>query len=248
MDGSGAAPTAWMYEDWNHHRIEIAKGNSGYPQIDPAEYRQMISMFINADIGIGTHAIGDKANTLALDVLSKLNPALRHRVEHAQVLTAADVGRFAKSGVIASFQPTHATSDMPWAEARLGTERVKFAYAWRSVIDAGGKVAFGSDFPVEDPNPLLGLFAARTRTDAKGAPPGGWMPEQKVTGDEALAGFTKGAAYAAFAEERRGVLKEGADADFAVLPIDPVAGDPGALLDARVQVTVVGGVDVYRAP
>jgi predicted amidohydrolase YtcJ len=223
-------------------------GSTGLLLLSPEEFEKRASEFSERGFQVAVHAIGDKANTLALDVLSKLNPALRHRVEHAQVLTAADVGRFAKSGVIASFQPTHATSDMPWAEARLGTERVKFAYAWRSVIDAGGKVAFGSDFPVEDPNPLLGLFAARTRTDAKGAPPGGWMPEQKVTGDEALAGFTKGAAYAAFAEERRGVLKEGADADFAVLPIDPVAGDPGALLDARVQVTVVGGVDVYRAP
>ncbi len=223
-------------------------GSTGLLLLSPEEFEKRASEFSERGFQVAVHAIGDKANTLALDVLSKLNPALRHRVEHAQVLTAADVGRFAKSGVIASFQPTHATSDMPWAEARLGPERVKFAYAWRSVIDAGGKVAFGSDFPVEDPNPLLGLFAARTRTDAKGAPPGGWMPEQKVTGDEALAGFTKGAAYAAFAEERRGVLKEGSDADFVVLPIDPVAGDPGALLDAKVQVTVVGGVDVYRAP
>lgn len=223
-------------------------GSTGLLLLSPAEFEKRATEFSERGFQVAVHAIGDKANTVSLDVLAKLNPALRHRVEHAQVLTEADVGRFAKSGIIASFQPTHATSDMPWAAARLGPERVKFAYAWRSVIDAGGKVAFGSDFPVEDPNPLLGLFAARTRTDAKGSPPGGWMPEQKVTGDEALAGFTKGAAYAAFAEERRGVLKEGYDADFVVLPIDPVAGDPSALLDAKVQVTVVGGVDVYRAP
>lgn len=223
-------------------------GSTGLLLLSLAEFEKRASEFNERGFQVAVHAIGDRANTLSLDVLSKLNPALRHRVEHAQVLTAADVSRFAKSGVIASFQPTHATSDMPWAEARLGPERVKFAYAWRSVIDAGGKVAFGSDFPVEDPNPMLGLYAARTRTDAKGSPPGGWMPEQKVTGDEALAGFTKGAAYAAFAEDRRGVLKEGFDADFVVLPVDPVAGDPSALLEVKVQVTVVGGVDVYRAP
>ena len=164
------------------------------------------------------------------------------------MLTEADVTKFAKHGVIASFQPTHATSDMPWAPQRLGPERVRFAYAWRALLATGAHVPIGRDFPVEDPNPLLGLDAARTRQDAKGAPAGGWLPEQVLSGDEALAGFTSGAAYAAFAEARRGVLKPGFDADLLVLPVDPVSDAPTKLLDAKVQVTVVGGVDVYRAP
>lgn len=221
---------------------------SGLMMLTPEVFEQRAHTFSERGFQVAVHAIGDKGNTLALDVLSKLKPELRNRVEHAQVLTADDVGRFAKFGIIASFQPTHATSDMPWAETRLGPERVKYAYAWRSVLDAGGKVAFGSDFPVEHPNPLWGLYAARTRQDHAGKPPGGWHPEQRVTGEEALAGFTTGAAYAGFAEERRGQLKVGFDADLVVLPVDPVDDEPKTLLDAKVQVTVVGGIDVYRAP
>lgn len=216
--------------------------------LGPDEFAARARRFSERGFQVAVHAIGDRANTLVLDTLATLDPALRHRVEHAQVLTAADVEKFAKHGLIASFQPTHATSDMPWAEARLGAERTRFAYAWRSVLKTGARVAFGSDFPVEDPNPLLGLYAARTRQDAAGQPPGGWMPEQVLTGEEALAGFTTGAAYAAFAEDRRGVLKEGFDADFVVLPVDPVSDAPRSLLEAKVQVTVVDGVDVYRAP
>ncbi len=215
--------------------------------LTPEVFAQRAREFAERGFQVAVHAIGDRANTVTLDVLATLDPKLRHRVEHAQILTEADVGKFAKYGIIASFQPTHATSDMPWAEARLGPERTRFAYAWKSVLNTGAHIAFGSDFPVEDPNPLLGLYAARTRQDAKGSPPGGWMPEQVLTGDEALAGFTTGAAYAAFAETRRGMLKAGFDADFVVLPVDPVSDAPTSLLGAKVQVTVVGGVDVYRA-
>ena len=221
---------------------------SGLLLLTPEVFRAKAHEFAERGFQVAVHAIGDRANTLTLDVLSTLDPKLRHRVEHAQVLTEDDVARFAKSGIIASFQPTHATSDMPWAPARLGPERTRFAYAWRSLLDSGAHVAFGSDFPVEDPNPLLGLYAARTRADASGQPQGGWMPEQKISGDEALAGFTKGAAWAAFADERRGQLKPGFDADFVVLPLDPVSDAPAGLLTAKVQVTVVDGVDVYRAP
>lgn len=216
--------------------------------LTPEVFEEKAKAFAERGFQVAVHAIGDRANTVVIDALAKLDPKLRHRVEHAQVLTAGDVEKFAKAGLIASFQPTHATSDMPWASARLGAERTRFAYAWRSVLETGAHVAFGSDFPVEDPNPMLGLYAARTRQDAKGSPAGGWMPEQVLSGDEALAGFTTGAAYAAFAEEKRGMLKAGFDADFLVLPIDPVADGPKALLDAKVQVTVVAGVDVYRAP
>jgi predicted amidohydrolase YtcJ len=158
------------------------------------------------------------------------------------------VAKFAKLGLVASFQPTHATSDMPWAEQRIGPARIAFAYAWRSVLETGAHVAFGSDFPVEDPNPLWGLYSARTRQDQSGQPVGGWHSEQTLSGQQALAGFTTGAAYASFAETRRGQLAVGFDADFVVLPVDPVEGDAKSLIDARVQLTVVDGIDVYRAP
>ena len=216
--------------------------------LTPEAFEERARNFAERGFQVAVHAIGDRANSVVIEGLAKLDPKLRHRVEHAQVLSEGDVEKFAQHGLIASFQPTHATSDMPWAPARLGAERTKFAYAWKSVLDTGAHVAFGSDFPVEDPNPLLGLYAARTRHDAKGTPNGGWMPEQVLSGDEALAGFTRGAAYAAFAEGRRGQLAVGFDADFLVLPIDPVADAPKVLLDAKVQVTVVDGVDVYRAP
>ncbi|MGV3622464.1 MAG: amidohydrolase [Archangium sp.] len=221
--------------------------SKGHLLLTPDEFRARAKAFSDAGFQVAVHAIGDLTNALAIDVLKDLNGSLRHRVEHAQVLRAEDVEKFAKYGLIASFQPTHATSDMPWAEQRLGPERTKFAYAWRSVLSTGAHVTFGSDFPVESPNPLLGLYAARTRRDASGAPKEGWMPEQTMTGEEALAGFTTGGAYASFAEKRRGRLEAGFDADLVVLPIDPVTDAPEKLLDAKVQVTVVGGVDVYRA-
>lgn len=221
---------------------------SGLAVLEHRLLDQRAHAFATAGFQVAVHAIGDKANAETLDVLEKLPPNGRHRVEHAQLLREQDVGRFAKAGIIASFQPTHATSDMPWAEARVGPKRIQYAYAWRSVLDTGAHVAFGSDFPIEKPDPLLGLYAARTRMDVKGQPAGGWHPEQKVSGEEALAGFTTGAAYAEFAEQRRGVLKEGFDADFVALSVDPVEDPPDALLGAKVLVTVVDGVDVWRDP
>ena len=223
-------------------------GTTGLLLLTPEEFEERARNFSERGFQVAVHAIGDRANSVVIAALAKLDPKLRHRVEHAQVLTADDVTKFAKHGLIASFQPTHATSDMRWATERLGPERTRFAYAWKSVLASGAHVAFGSDFPVEDPNPMLGLYAARTRQDANGGPEGGWMPEQVLTGEQALAGFTTGAAYAAFAEERRGMLKVGFDADFVVLPVDPVSDAPKSLLGAKVQVTVVDGVDVYRAP
>lgn len=233
-----------------HQPYSDEPSQTGLLLLEPKDFAAKAKAFAERGFQVAVHAIGDRANTLVLDTLAELErekPGSRHRVEHAQVLSPADVGRFAKDDVVASFQPTHATSDLPWAEARLGPERVKGAYAWKSVLATGAHVAFGSDVPVEDANPLWGLYAARTRQDHQGHPPGGWFPEQRLTGEEALAGFTTGAAYAAFAEARRGRLKVGFDADFVVLPVDPVVDPPESLLDAKVQVTVVDGVDVYRA-
>jgi hypothetical protein len=142
-------------------------------------------------------------------------------------------------------QPTHATSDMRWAEARLGPERVAGAYAWRRLSGPRAPLALGSDFPVESPNPLLGLYAARTRQDARGEPPGGWLADQRLAGAEALAGFTSGAAFAAHEEARRGKLLPGFGADLTLLSVDPVTCDARALLDARVLATIVDGELVH---
>ena len=224
---------------------------SGLLLLTRAELETKAKAFADVGFQVAIHAIGDKANTKVIDVLSALEKSRaggRHRVEHAQILRGDDVPRFAANGLIASFQPTHATSDMPWAIARVGEERLKYAYAWRALLDSGAHVAFGSDFPVEDPEPLAGLYSARFRMDPQGKPEGGWHPEQRVTGEEALAGFTSGAAYAEFAEERRGSLSVGKDADFVVLSVDPVTAPAAELLKARVRATVVGGDEVFRAP
>jgi predicted amidohydrolase YtcJ len=185
-----------------------------------------------------------------LDVMERESAATgtkdgRHRLEHAQVMSAADITRLSALGVIASMQPTHATSDMPWAEARVGPERIRGAYAWRTILDSGAVLAFGSDFPVEEPDPLPGLYSARTRQDAEGNPPGGWTPSERITGEEALRAFTVGAAYASFAENARGMLREGMDADFVVLSVDPVSAPAPALLKAKVLLNVVAGAVVY---
>ncbi len=224
---------------------------SGLLLLSRDELEKRTRAFANKGFQVAIHAIGDKANTTVIDVLTLLEqsrPGSRHRVEHAQILRADDVKRFATGGLIASFQPTHATSDMPWAAARVGEERLKYAYAWRSVLDTGAHIAFGSDFPVEEPEPLAGLYAARFRQDALGKPEGGWHPEQRVTGEEALAAFTTGSAWAEFAEARRGTLAVGMDADFVVLSVDPVTAPASELLKAKVKVTVIAGVDVFRGP
>ena len=157
----------------------------------------------------------------------------RLRIEHAQVVRKQDVARFAELGVIASMQPSHASDDLRWADARLGSGRVDGAYAWRWFVQAGVKLAHGSDFPVEIVNPFWGIYAGITRQDAKGNPPGGWHPEQKLTLGETLSGFTSGAAYAAFAEDRLGILKPSYRADLTVIDRDLFQADPASVLGSR---------------
>tara|TARA_R110002096_G_scaffold435826_2_gene663590 strand:- start:126604 stop:128202 length:1599 start_codon:yes stop_codon:yes gene_type:complete len=193
---------------------------------------------------LGVHAIGDAGNRAVLDAFAEATTAypdadLRFRVEHAQILAAEDIPRFAELGVIASMQPTHATSDMPWAEQRVGAARIAGAYVWRSIWDSGAHVAAGSDFPVERVAPLLGVYAAVTRQDAEGNPAGGWHPEQLLTLEEAIRAFTVEAAYAAFVEDYRGVLKPGFVADLTVF--DRKLQPDATLLQTEVDMTVVGG-------
>ena len=175
--------------------------------------------------------------------------ALRMRIEHAQILDAAEIPRFARLGVIASMQPTHATSDMPWAATRLGDARVEEgAYVWRKLLDAGAVIASGSDFPVEEANPLLGFYAAITRQDAAGNPAGGWMPRQRMTREEALASFTRQAAFAAHAETVMGSIEAGKLADVVVLSRDIMRVAPREILSTTVTMTIVGGEFVYQRP
>jgi predicted amidohydrolase YtcJ len=248
LDGALGSRGAALHQDYSDE-----PGHRGLLLLSPEEYEARVRAFMARGFQVCTHAIGDRANTLVLDALTRAAEATgtkdgRHRVEHAQVMRLEDIDRLGQGGFIASVQPTHATSDMPWAEARVGPQRIRGAYAWQRLKASGAVLALGSDFPVERPDVLGGLYAARTRQDASGAPPAGWYPEQRLSGQEALEGFTVGAAYAAFAEARRGRLKPGMDADFVALSVDPVDAPPSELPGATVRLTVVAGTEVFRAP
>lgn len=194
---------------------------------------------------LGIHAIGDRANRNVLDALAPYaGKGLRFRIEHAQVVSPEDLRRFAALGVAAAMQPTHATSDMPWADERLGPARLAGAYAWRTLVESGAHVVGGSDFPVEEVSPLLGLYAAVTRQDPSGHPEGGWLPEQRLTLEQALRLYTVEPAWASFVEGKRGVIAEGAVADVTVL--DRELHPDKRLLDVRVLLTLVGGRVTYE--
>ena len=202
-----------------------------------------------AGFQVNTHAIGDRGVRNVIDAYEAagVKPEDRFRIEHFQVAAPSDFARVARDGIIASMQPTHATSDMYWAEDRLGPERIKGAYAWRTVLNSGARLAFGSDFPVEAVNPFFGIYAAVTRQDQKGWPAGGWYPDQKLTLAEAIRGFTRDAAYAAFEEGSRGTIEQGKLADFTIVEGDLYATPQSELFKARVRYTVVGGEVVYSA-
>jgi len=195
-----------------------------------------------------THAIGDRGVRNVIDAYEQAGatPAERFRIEHFQVVALSDFPRLAQHGIIASMQPTHATSDMPWAEARVGPDRIKGAYAWRTVLNSGARLALGSDFPVEDVNPFFGLYSAVTRQDQKGNPPGGWYPDQKLTLAEAIRGFTSDAAYAAFEESSRGTIEPGKLADLTIVEGDLYNAPQSQLFSTKVRYTVVNGEIVYR--
>ncbi|PYT63123.1 MAG: amidohydrolase [Acidobacteria bacterium] len=208
---------------------------------------------LQAGFQVCTHAIGDAANRSVLDAYAQAEKEMptsrdpRLRVEHAQVLASEDIPRFAKLGVIASMQPTHCTSDMAWAEKRLGPVRVKDAYAWRSVKDSGSHLSLSSDFPGETLNPFYGIYAAITRQDPQGNPPGGWYPEQKLTLEEALRGYTVEAAYAEFQESEKGSIEKGKLVDLTIISKDITKIPPSAILSIRALKTFVGGKIVYDA-
>lgn len=211
-----------------------------------------IETVLKAGFQANVHAIGDAANKQILDSFEKAfakvgGRDLRNRIEHAQVVAVADIPRFVDLGLIASMQPTHATSDMNMAEDRVGMERIKGAYAWRTMLNQGTKIAAGSDFPVESANPFFGLHAAVTRTDHQGKPIAGWHPEQAMTPFEAFRAFTLDAAYAAHQETTQGSLEPGKWADFILVDQDIFAVNPADIWKTRVLQTWVGGKRVYQS-
>ena len=248
IDGAMGSRGAALLADYSDD-----PGNSGLLFMPPEELQAEIDKAMACGFQVGVHAIGDRGNRVVLDAYEKLlnkypdNPG-RHRVEHAQTLTAEDIPRFAQLGVIAAMQPTHATSDMYWVGDRLGPERVVYAYAWRSLLDSGARLALGSDFPVEQVNPMLGIYAAVTRQDTKGWPPGGWYPAQSLTREEAVRGFTLDAAYAGFMEKSVGSLESGKRADFIVLDRNIFEVDAAEIAGARVLQTWLDGERVWSSP
>jgi len=245
-DGALGSRGAALLEDYSDE-----PGNRGLLLLQPAEIKELARQAVRAGLQLATHAIGDRANRLVLNAYEAAtirNRSLRFRIEHAQVIQPADIARFGLLHIIASVQPYHAVSDMAWAPQRLGEERLAGAYAWRKLLSAGAILACGSDFPVEDPNPLLGFYAAVTRQDLKGQPPGGWFPAERLTREEALRCYTWAGAYAAFSENELGELTPGKIADFVVLSDDILKIPAQEIPRTRVLMTFVGGNLVYSAP
>ena len=225
-------------------------GNMGLIVTQPAHLEQVAELGLRTGFQVNTHAIGDRGNRVALDAFAAALRAVptadhRFRIEHAQVLSPQDIPRFSQLGVIPSMQASHQTSDMRWAEARVGPQRIRGAYAWRALLNTGVIIPNGSDFPVEQVNPLISFHSAITRQDATNWPAGGWYPDQVMTRDEALRAMTIWPAYAAFQEKELGSLAPGKYADFVVLDRDIMQVAPTEILATRVEATYLGGKIVY---
>lgn len=268
---AGARPSPWLYEDrlrmngvklyidgalgsrgaWLKAPYADDPGNTGLPITHGAMLRNMMVRAANGQFQIAMHAIGDAGNADALFAIDEISDKFpgdkRWRIEHAQVFDPADMALFARNGVIASMQPVHQTSDRTMAEARLGPDRLAGAYAWRTLANAGVRLAFGSDAPVESADPFAGLAAAISRIGPDGQPFGGWRAQETVSREQALAGFTSDAAFAGFAEGRFGRLVKGERADFVLIDRDPLLASPEEIRQTRVLETWVGGRKVYDA-
>lgn len=246
IDGALGSRGAALLSDYSDDA-----GNSGLLFMPPEELQSHIEKAFACGFQVGVHAIGDRGNRVALDAIGAAmqqypdNPG-RHRVEHSQILTASDIPRFSELDVIAAMQPTHATSDMYWAGDRLGPERAKYAYAWRSLLDSGARLALGSDFPVEQVNPMLGIYAAVTRQDVEGWPTGGWYPQENLSREEAVRGFTLDAAYSGFMEKSVGSLESGKRADFIVLDKNIFEIDASEIHTIKVTQTWLDGELVWE--
>jgi predicted amidohydrolase YtcJ len=263
-------PTPWLYDDrlravgvklfadgalgsrgaWLKQPYADKPDSRGLQFHSDAELLSLADRAAAAGFQIATHAIGDAANAQIISVYEQLSRKYggdrRWRIEHFQIVDPADIPRLAPAGIIASMQPTHQTSDRLMAEARLGPNRLAGAYAWQSVLKTGAKLAFGTDFPVESPNPFPGLSAAISRQDMNGEPTGGWIPAERLTLGQALHAYTRGAAYAGFAEDRIGALEPGKWADFIIVDRDPTQVDAQSLAKTQVLETWVAGKRVFN--
>lgn len=250
-DGSLGSTTALFFAPYLD-----APHNSGLASDEMIPESKMLKNILGADragLQVAVHAIGDRANHEILGMFEEAARTngprdRRFRIEHAQHLQAEDIARLGKLGVIASMQPYHAIDDGRWAEKRIGPERAKGTYAFRSLLNSGAVLAFGSDWPVAPMKPLLGIYAAVTRRTLDGKHPGGWIPEQKITVGEALQAFTRGSAYAAFDEHLKGSIETGKLADMVVLSADPMRIDPVEIEKIKVLVTIFDGRIIYERP
>lgn len=247
VDGSLGSTTAWFYEPYADE-----PATTGLLTTDTAELRSDIVNADAAGLHVITHAIGDRANDWLLDVyqeaMEENGPRdRRFRIEHAQHLTPDAIARMRDLGVIPAMQPYHAADDGRWAEKRIGPERIRTTYAFRSLLDAGAALAFGSDWTVAPLDPILGIDAAVTRRTIDGANPTGWVPEERITLQETLRAYTSGGARAGFVESRVGTLEAGKDADLVVLSGNVFEMDANALVDVRVDMTVVEGEVAYES-
>ncbi|MBN2206911.1 MAG: amidohydrolase, partial [Candidatus Aminicenantes bacterium] len=247
IDGTLGSGTALLFAPFTDE-----PGKTGLPQYPEEKFAALIAKAHEHGFQTGTHAIGDKGVNWVLNAVEKArlmhgDKDVRHRIEHAQIVVPSDVARFKALGVIASMQPTHCTTDMRFCERRIGLERSRNAYAWRTLLDAGAKIAFGSDWPVEPLDPLRGLYSAVTRKSIEfDVPEGGWFPEQMLTMAEAVTLFTKAAAYASFEEDLKGSLEPGKLADFILLSRDLFTVEPKEILTTKVLMTVLGGRVVHE--
>lgn len=249
-DGGLGASTAWLFAPYDD-----APNTSGLASDELQQPDQMFADIKGADaagLQIAIHATGDRANRTILDMYQRVEKEAgprdrRLRIEHAQHLTAADIPRFAQLHVIASMQPYHAIDDGRWAQKRLGPERVRDSYAFRSLLESGATLAFGSDWPVAPMDPIMGIYAAVTRRTLDDRNPGGWIPKQKVSVAEAVHAYTVGAAYAQFDEKIKGSLEAGKLADLVVLSRDIFHIDPVQIQDTRVDLTILDGRVIYDA-
>jgi hypothetical protein len=239
-DGALGSTTAWFYDPYLD-----APDKTGFPLIDAAELEAMLRAADKADVNVAIHAIGDRAIDVVIDTMVKTAgddiKSKRYRIEHFQHPSKAAIKAQADYGIIASMQPYHAIDDGRWAEKRIGAERILTTYAFKSIIDAGGVLSFGSDWPVAPLAPLKGIAAAVARQTIDGANPDGWMPQEKISVEQALTAYTTNNAYAVFEEELAGTLKEGKRADFVVLDQDLRAVDPSEIASVVVHMTVVDG-------
>jgi predicted amidohydrolase YtcJ len=246
-DGALGSRGAAMIEEYSDE-----PGNKGLLFFDQEELNSMLLKGAEKGYQMNIHAIGDAANRQVLDGFAYVESQLgdqsemRHRIEHAQIVAVEDIPRFVDLNLIASMQPTHATSDKNMAEDRVGSERIKGAYAWQTFLDQGTVIAAGSDFPVENVNPYYGLYSAVTRKDHEGMPPEGWYSEQALSRIEALRAFTIDAAYAAHQEDVLGTLEPGKKADFIIVDKDFFEADASELWQTNVLQTWMGGEAVYR--